>query len=144
MLHTLFGDLKEGRLARLPFLAYSILATVLAGFALLAIVLALGSVAGLFSGDTAAVEVFLRENMNEPGIFIILALGLALMFAHANLSAKRYRDMGLKGWKTLIWVSVLVTAASVLLDPFATGGLQFLVFLALALIPSGFFGAAAR
>ena len=139
--HILFGEFKEGRLDRGKYLAYSVLATVLAAFAMLCIMLALGSVAGLVSGSTGAVEVIMRDGVKGPGGFILLLLGIAFVFVHSNLSAKRYRDMGLKGWKTLLGVSLLMSLISLILGPTISGILQALVFLGLVLIPANTFSA---
>ena len=51
ILEIMFGDIREGRVSRASYVAYLLLASVLAGFALMAIVLALGSVTALFSSD---------------------------------------------------------------------------------------------
>ena len=51
ILEIMFGDIREGRMSRAGYVAYSLLASVLTGFALMAIVLALGSVTALFSSD---------------------------------------------------------------------------------------------
>lgn len=141
VLLILFGELNDGRLDRGKYLAYSVLATVLAAFAMLCIMLALGSVAGLVSGSTGAVEVIMRDGLTGPGGFILLLLGIAFLFVHSNLSAKRYRDMGLKGWQTLLGVSLLLSLASLILGPTISGILQALVFLGLVLIPANTFSA---
>jgi len=137
LLLILFGNLKEGRLDR----GNSVLATVLAAFALLCIMLALGSVTGLVSSSPGVVEGFLRESMKGPGFFILTILGLAFVFVHSNLSAKRYRDMGLKGWQTLLGVSLIMSLVSLILGPTISGIIQALVFLGLVLIPANAFSA---
>lgn len=140
ILEIMFGDIREGRVSRASYVAYSLLASVLAGFALMAIVLALGSVTALFSSDVSSVGVFLTEKFGGgPGLVILFALSLLLVFVHANLTAKRYRDMGLPGWKTLFAVS-LGTGLLIGALPALGGGLQVLLFLILLLMPSNAFG----
>lgn len=140
ILEILFGDIRQGRLGRAGYVAYSLLASVLAGFALMAIVLTLGSATALFSSDVSSVGVFLTEKLGGgPGLVILFALGLLLAFVHANLTAKRYRDMGLPGWKTLFAVS-LGTGLLIGALPALGGGLQMLMFLVLLLMPTAAFG----
>ena len=138
-LRIMFGDLRYGRLKRGNYLAYPLLATALSAFALLCIVLAIGSVAGLLTGSNGGAGELSGDSLRGPGFLMLAFIGLASMFVHANLSAKRYRDMGLNGWQTLLVLSLLMVPAYLVLGPGIPGILQALVFLSLVLIPTNRF-----
>lgn len=125
MLQALFGDIAQGRLQRLPFLGYWVLAILLAGLASLAIILLLGNVTMLYTTLLGETRFDVQQQFTLPGLVGLLLVGLLLTFSQANLGAKRYRDMGLNGWVTFI-------LASLALGPLAW-------FFALA-IPTDFFG----
>ena len=140
MFRTLFGELHEGRIARLPYLGYSLLTTVLAGLGWLGLALLLGDITALVSENSAALEVFMHDVAGKPLILLMVGFGLAISFAHANLTAKRYRDMGLGGWSTLISISLALALGAWVIGPILAGCAQGLVYLGLALLPSGCFG----
>lgn len=106
MLQVLFGDIAQGRLQRLPFLGYWLLAMLLAGLASLAIILLLGDVTMLYTAFLGEVRFDAQQQLTLPGLIGLLVVGVLLTFSHANLGAKRYRDMGLNGWVTFILASL--------------------------------------
>lgn len=136
MIKALFGDIVSGRLARLPFLGHTLLlAALFIGFAL-SIGLLIGAGEQLIGGDLQQAQAKLAEWLSLP-FMVVFGLAVALIaFAGANLEAKRFRDIGLPGWWSVLAVVVLMAIASVAVSPQASNALHWLIILALVLIPA--------
>jgi uncharacterized membrane protein YhaH (DUF805 family) len=134
-LRILFGERTTGRLQRLPFLGFSIFASVIAALAMVIIALTMGGAAWLMSQDPLMARQYVHDHLTTPGFIAMLAIGLLLTFIHMNLSAKRLRDMGLQGWRTL-GLFLLMGVGLAFFFKEATGLFQFLGFMVLAVTPS--------
>lgn len=153
MLEIFFGAITTGRLERLPFVGYNlllILVGILISFGLFAI---LGTPEGA-AAQGRDLQALLQEQMGWPLMGLFMILGLAFTFASLNLSAKRFRDMGLPGWWTLLGALALQLLISSLfpgqvvmvdgLQEVRSSGpealFQLLLLLVLIFTPSDFFG----
>lgn len=130
-----FGDLRDGRLARLPFLAWTIVLMLLViGFGLLTG--ALVGVAGTGPGEGEAVaQAAIEDLFTGPLLIVLTVVGLVVLFAHYNLIAKRARDIGLPGWWTVAFVFLLSGIAGAALSDTAVGVINVVIGLALVLLP---------
>jgi uncharacterized membrane protein YhaH (DUF805 family) len=102
MLKSYFGDVKSGRLQRLPFLGYFILLQIIMVAIAVGIGAGIGAVENLVGGDLQQAQEMLRTRFGIPVIILLAILYGALFFAMLNLEAKRIRDMGLPGWWPLL------------------------------------------
>jgi len=117
MLTKLFGDITLGRLARLPFLGYSLLLNLIWVLTLLGIVLAIGAAESFIGGDLQQAQQMLTEQLSLPFFIIFIPFSLLLVFAGFNITAKRIRDIGLPGWKSLIIFIILAAIISFYVSP---------------------------
>ncbi len=138
MLGALLGNVTDGRLARLPFLGYWVLLAVAVVLVLLGIGAAIGISEQMVGGDLHSAQVKLAETLGIPGLLLISVIFAVLLFAGANLKAKRIRDIGLPGWWTLLGILVVDLCAS-LISQQAAQVFSSLVILALLLIPGNAF-----
>lgn len=148
MFRAYFGDLSTGRLARLPFLGYLVLLSVLFVFYGLGIAFGIGVAEYLIRGDLPAAQVYLTEHVGLPVIILTGFFILILGFAKLNLIAKRIRDMGLPGWWTLLGiylafglVSFVLPSTDLLFNESnqVRGIIAGIITFGLILIPSGLF-----
>lgn len=146
MLGTYFGEIKTGKLKRLAYLGYSILLNII----VLAIVFgAIAFVAGienLSAGNLQETQAKLMQNFGRPAMIAFLLFGAFVAFANANLMAKRFRDMGLAGWWSVLAVIVLSAVVGTVFqnpDPetpaLIPGILNAVVWIILLLVPSNAF-----
>jgi len=117
MLTKLFGDITLGRLTRLPFLGYSLLLNLIWVLTLLGIVLAIGAAESFIGGDLQQAQQMLTEQLSLPFFIIFIPFSLLLVFAGFNITAKRIRDIGLPGWKSLIIFIILAAIVSFYVSP---------------------------
>lgn len=139
MFKVLLGDIRNGRLARLPYLGYSLLLVALAVIFGLAIVLAIGAGEHILGGDLEQTQARLREWFTVPLIVVVGLAGLLLTFAAANTTAKRIRDAGLPGWWLVLAIMVVTGVVSGATSPEAGSGLHSLIWIVLLLIPTNAF-----
>ncbi len=146
MLGTYFGEIKTGKLKRLAYLRYSILLNII----VLAIVFgAIAFVAGienLSAGNLQETQAKLMQNFGRPAMIAVLLFGAFVAFANINLMAKRFRDMGLAGWWSVLAVIVLSAVVGTVFqspDPetpaLIPGILNAVVWIILLLVPSNAF-----
>jgi len=140
MLTVLFGDIKNGRLQRLPFLGYSLLIAVFSMLVMMGIVVAIVGAEKLVGGDLQQAQAAIAQNMGTPFIILFSVFMAVMMFIQLNLMAKRIRDMGLPGWWVVLAVLIIAGLIGGATSEQAGGGFQMLVFLLLVLIPSNSFG----
>ncbi len=136
MIKTFFGDIADGRLARLPYLGHWVLLALAVLVLLFGIGTAIGVGEQLVGGDLQQAQAKLREWFTVP--FVVL-FGLAvavLAFAGANLAAKRIRDVGLPGWWSVLAIALLVGLVSGAVSEQAGSGIQLAIWLALVLVPT--------
>ncbi|OOZ42898.1 DUF805 domain-containing protein [Solemya elarraichensis gill symbiont] len=136
MFNTLFGDIRNGRLKRLPFLLHSILLWLLMLGTVLAIAVALGAAEHIIGGDLQRAQEQLMSSFGGVAILIFIVLVLLFVFASANLHAKRIRDIGIPGWWGVLAIFLFSTAISILLSPQIANGLGTLIWFVILLIPS--------
>jgi len=114
MLKTLFGEVKDGRLARHPYLGYIVLLIAISmGIVFGALVLA-GGIERMMSGEIQQTQEMLTQKFGIPGLILVLVVTLMLGFANFNITAKRLRDMGLPGWWTMLGIAIVSIAVSLI------------------------------
>lgn len=141
MLQTIFGELRNGRVSRLRFLAAYLVLTV-AGMGVMLALLWLSGAAADAAAQEAGPEEFdaVLANLGGGWLLTLAATGLLLFFGQINLWAKRLRDMGLPGWWTVLILIGLGAVVSGFVSGQVSSGLNLAVLLALLLVPGGAFG----
>lgn len=135
MFKVLLGDVRDGRLQRLPYLGYSVLVVVLIlGFGIAVAVIA-GVGEQIIGGDIQAAQDRLREWFALPAMLLIMVVMVLFLFMSANLMAKRIRDIGWPGWWGVLGIVVLTGIVSSLISEEAGNGLHTLFWVLLLLIP---------
>lgn len=140
MLKIYFGDLKSGKIVRLPYLGYSLLLTAIIFVFALGVVFAIGAAEHLIGGDIQQAQELLRQRFGILTVFVFVIFGAAVFFASINLMAKRLRDIGLPGWWSVLTIAVFQAVISSFVSQEAAGGLHTLIWLALLFIPSNTLG----
>ncbi len=118
MFKVLFGDINNGRLARLPFLGYWILICaiiIIIGFGVGA---AIGVAENLAGGDIQNAQARLQDQFGILGLLLLAVISAAVLFATVVVSA----------------------VISLAISQQAGSGFNFLIWLALLLIPTNTFG----
>lgn len=135
MFKVLLGDVRDGRLQRLPYLGYSVLVVVLMlGFGIAVAVIA-GVGEQIIGGDIQAAQDRLREWFALPAMLLIMVVMVLFLFMSANLMAKRIRDIDWPGWWGVLGIVVLTGIVSSLISEEAGKGLHTLFWVLLLLIP---------
>lgn len=137
MLKTLFGDITGGRVPRLPFLGYWLLLVVVLLVVIIGIGAAVGAAEHLVGGDLESAQAQLRSQFGLPALAVGIVVVAGFVFAGANLYAKRLRDIGLPGWWTVLGLIVAGLVISLAISDKAAGGFDFLVWVALLVVPTG-------
>ena len=114
MLKVLFGDVKGGRLARLPYLGYLVLLAVIGMAIVFGGIVIVGGIERMMGGDIQQTQEMLIQNFGIPGLVLIVAVALLLGFANLNIAAKRIRDMGLPGWWTMLGIVIVSMVVAVI------------------------------
>ncbi|MBY5991310.1 hypothetical protein [Ferrimonas balearica] len=140
MFKALWGEIQQGQLARLPYLGYSLLLSLLGIGIGIAVGVAIGITETMMGGELADTQAQLADSLSLPALLVLVVVFVLLSFAGLNLMAKRLRHMGLPGWPTAIALTLLVAAISYGWTAQAANGFQLLVWLILALVPGGLFG----
>ncbi len=167
MLKVYFGQWRDGRLKRLPYLGYYVLLIFLMMLLIGGVIMAAGAAESMMGMDVAAVQAMLIAKFGMVMIFAVSLFMIAMGVANVNIMAKRIRDMGLPAWWTILGIIVVsialnllfpvqeVSVATAVVDnggmpsaSFAAHGTtagwitqlyDTLIFLALVMIPSDFF-----
>jgi len=139
MIETFFGDIADGRLARLPYLGHWVLLSLAVLVLLFGIGAAIGVGEQLIGGDLQQAQAKLREWFTLP-FFVLFGLVVAVVFfAGANLTAKRIRDIGLPGWWSVLAIALLVGIVTGTVSEQVGSSVQLAIWLALVLVPSNVF-----
>jgi uncharacterized membrane protein YhaH (DUF805 family) len=139
MIKTFFGDIADGRLARLPYLGHWVLLSLAVLVLLFGIGAAIGVGEQLIGGDLQQAQAKLREWFTLP-FFVLFGLVVAVVFfAGANLTAKRIRDIGLPGWWSVLAIALLVGIVTGTVSEQVGSSVQLAIWLALVLVPSNVF-----
>jgi uncharacterized membrane protein YhaH (DUF805 family) len=139
VLTTLFGDLASGRLKRLPYLGYTLL-LILAGTVFIFVLAStLGGFEDLYGGDFEQTRKAIRDRITLPALFAFVTAMVLMGFASFNLLAKRLRDTGLPGWKSVLAMTVAALLLTIFVSQRFNDILQALISLALFVIPSDAF-----
>ena len=139
MIKVLLGEVKNGRLVRLPYLGYSLLLVLLVTVFVAAVVMAIGAGEHLIGGDLEQAQNKLRAWFTLP-FFIVFVLFFGLIiFAGLNVTAKRIRDIGFSGWLGVLVIVLVTGVVSVVISEEASSGLHTLIWIALLLIPTNAF-----
>lgn len=133
----LFSEVGSGRLARLPFLAYTMLLMLLVIGAALLLGASFGIAENMIGGEREAAQAELEGVFAGPLLIVLALVGLGVLFVHYNLIAKRARDIGLPGWAAVAAIVVVTGLAGAAFSESVAGGVNALTGLALLLIPSG-------
>jgi uncharacterized membrane protein YhaH (DUF805 family) len=136
MFKALWGEVRDGRLVRLPFLGYSVLLNVLLIVCIVVLLMASGVGEELVSSDMQNAETLLSEQMSMPMLLLFALLVGAFLFASLNIMAKRFRDIGLPGWWATFALVAVGGLVSAMLSEQVGSGLHTLVWVALLLIPT--------
>jgi len=139
MIKALFGELRHGRIARLPYLGYGILIGVM--FALLGVVLGFAYAvisAALGGGQERQALTYMMDTPNVIYmVLVMLLIVVPVMFAGSNLQAKRWRDIGLPGWTTVAVVILIGALLRLVGWEQIEFGFGLLMGIGLLFIPSG-------
>lgn len=139
MIANYFGNLGDGKLARLRFFGlWALLIFLFIVFGMM-IVMSIGIAEHMVGGDLTSAQNFLREKLALPALVGIAIAALLFTFVNLNIMAKRARDIGLPGWLTAIVIAGLSGGASQVAGPSASGSVGGLLFLVLTLLPSNIF-----
>jgi len=140
MFKTLWGEVGRGRLRRLPFLGWYLLIVVIVLLGSFAVGASVGVAEQGAGGDMAAVQARVAEQFGVLGTVLILVLFVVLLFAQLNITAKRFRDIGLPGWIVLLGVLIISGLLGAFVGQGISVGFNLLVLLALLLVPSDVLG----
>jgi uncharacterized membrane protein YhaH (DUF805 family) len=136
MFKALFGEVKTGRLMRLPYLGYSVLLSLLMfGFGL-AVVMAIGAGEHIIGGDLQQAQDRLREMFTLPAMLVMAVIMPLFVFIGANIMAKRIRDIGLPGWWMVLAIFVISAVVSYMISDEVSSGLNTLIWVVILLVPS--------
>ena len=135
MLKIFFADVFDGRLRRLPFLGYSLLLLLLFGLVMMGIGASIGVAEQLVGGELQQAQALLRERFGVLAILLVMLLAAMVLFASANMMAKRFRDMGLPGWTVVLACVVIGAVLSHYVSIEAASGFNGLSWLLLLLVP---------
>lgn len=126
---VLFGELEQGRLARLPFVLYVSAIHLSLFLFVIAVVMSAGLAEHAARGDIEAAQQALSDWMSIPTLLTTGIFSLAVLFANFNVLAKRIRDIGLPGWSSLLLYVVVRSIA-----PYVVGDLVGLILDALFML----------
>ncbi len=139
MLNALIGDAKNGRLARLQYLGYSLLLFFFVFIFMLLTVMAVGVGEHILGGDLQEAQTQLREWFSLPFMIVLGIFMGVITFIGLNIMAKRIRDMGLHGWWLVVIIVVLESIISYYVSQQLSGGFHTFIWLLLIFIPSNLF-----
>ena len=139
MLKILFGDIKHGRLTRLPYFIYSLVFNLVVIGIGVGVVLSIGAGEQLISGDTELAQQKILSMLSGPFLLVFLVVTVLLVFSWYNLMAKRLRDIGLPGWWSVLVIVILESVISLNISGHASSGLHTLIWVVLLFIPSNTF-----
>lgn len=134
MIKIFFGDVRNGRLMRLPYFSFSLMLVLLTiGF-------------GIINDLVVKTAGYYQQTQHKPlewlvMLFSIVAIAtfIMLVFAGMNIMAKRIRDVGLPGW----WVILTIVALQFFIySNFSEqigGGLYTLIWFLLIIMPTNSF-----
>lgn len=128
ILRQLFWDWRVGRLGRVAFIAYSL------------------AVWAILYGTHLLVPSPLEENgaplganVSVAGPLLAAILGMVVLVVSLNLAAKRFRDIGVPGWITVLGLTVVNGTLIYFVPGLAYPWFSLAVFAALAITPPGLF-----
>lgn len=132
MFKDLWGEVKGGRLQRLPYFYYSLML-----FFFLILTGAVFSSLEVEEGMLGDAQPAFSGNLTMP---LILAGALVLYgITSMNIMAKRFRDTGLPGWWSTLGVAVIGPLLSQFVSAPVGIGFNLLAMLALFFMPSASF-----
>jgi len=133
-----FRDIKDGRLVRMQYVGYALLAAFLLFVLMMLSVVALGGLEMMMGGDLMQAQAEIRKSLGVPALIILAIVMAAYVFAQANVAAKRARDSGLPGWIFVFAIVVLSGVVGNLLSESLGKLITFLALLWLLFAPSDF------
>ncbi len=136
MFKRLFGEVKGGRLQRLPYFGCSVLLFVLMMMFILAIIFSIGIGEKALGGDLQQAQETLRNWFSIPFIIIFFIVMTVLLFAKLNLMAKRLRDIGFSGWGIVVVILVVNAIVGIAVSKEASSSITLLVWLLLLFLPT--------
>ena len=156
MKEVFFGGWREGRLKRLPYLGYSLLLIVIPVAVVFGVFFLLNGFTGTLGNGSE-----LLAGIGLIAMILVVLSALILLVANLNITAKRFRDMGLPGWWSVAVMFLLAMVLQALFDGESmlanaemagsvgaqhsseitvTDIFNLIMFLILVLVPSGTFG----
>lgn len=133
----LFGQVTRGKLGRLGFVGASLLLLLIWFVVVAAILVVAGVSETIVGGDLDVAQEAVVARFGLPMVIVMLVVGAGLLFANLNVTAKRWRAMGLPGWLVVALASVLTTTLQTAIDEQAASVFGFVVLLVLVLVPNG-------
>ncbi len=110
MKEIFFGGWREGHLKRLAYLGYSLLLIVIPVAIILGVLFLVKSI----TGDLNVFREVFRGSGGMIAMIFVGLFSLALLAANLNITAKRFRDMGLPGWWSVAAMFLLAMVVQVL------------------------------
>lgn len=142
MLRVYFGELREGRLARLPYLGYWALLALIMLLIAVGIGFAVGMAQDMSGGDMQQAQTMLQEKYGLAAAILLPLFGALLLFANLNIMAKRIRDIGLPGWLGVLALVVVSILLSSMVSQDIAGLFDTIVWVLLLVMPGGSAGEA--
>ena len=139
MFKVLLGDIRDGRLQRLPYLGYSILVVVLMLGLGIAFAIAAGVGEQIIGGDLQVAQDKLRDWFALPAILVVMVVMPLFLFMASNLMAKRIRDIGLPGWWMVLVVVALTGILSYMISQEVSQAVHTLIWDLQVMIPTNAF-----
>ncbi len=153
MFKALFGEITDGRLARLPYLGYLLLISIIIFGAMFGVVALISSAENIMDGNIQHIQTVLIQKFGMALVILMMAFFLAMSFASMNIAAKRIRDMGLWGWTSILVLAVVggivatlfpgetvvLNGSGQMIPSPVSSAFQAVVFLCLLLIPTNSF-----
>ena len=102
MKEVFFGEWRDGRLKRLQFFGYSILLIVVSVAVVMGGIMLAGGFESVMSNDSN-----LFAGMGVVMMVALFVFIFAMLAANLNITAKRFRDMGLPGWWSVVVTIVI-------------------------------------
>ncbi len=154
MLKVLFGEVTNGRLARLPYLGHLLLIGAIMFGVMFGIVALISSAEKIMEGSLQQIQAALLQKFGILFVIVMTMFFLTILFASMNITAKRIRDMGLWGWTTVLALAIaggivgtlfpgemsMASAHNPRTPSPVSSAFQAVVLLCLLLIPSNSFG----
>ncbi len=132
MIQTLFLQGTDGRIGRLAFIGYAVLLAFVGAVFEIGLSILVFGIDAVVNSD-ADITQFRPESAAQKAVMALYAAYvLVFLYCNLNLTAKRFRDIGLPGWTAAFGFAVAGGVVFLLVS--ATAGLAFITLVALSLL----------